>query len=117
MALVLALYARKRVGWAMGETMARQPMLSALGWHDPAPTWCITPIAARRCCRPISMPTTSARQADAGTPSWLASASASCNSNAEASPCQALPCMQARVRGRSAASFANVACVCGACAK
>ena len=43
------------------------------------------------------------------------SASASARSKAEPLPWKALPCMQASVRGSSAASFSSVARVCGAC--
>ena len=47
-ALVLDLYARKRVGWTMSETMAAGvdglcALYVALGWRDPeAGPWCIT---------------------------------------------------------------------------
>jgi putative transposase len=51
LALVLDLYARKLVGWAMSETMPQELTLSALdvalGWRDPLPAWCITRTAGR----------------------------------------------------------------------
>lgn len=46
-----------------------------------------------------------------------ASASRRWRSSASPSPRHALPCMQASVPGPSAARWASVACVCGACAK
>ena len=50
-ALVLDLFARKLVGWAMSETMPQELTLCALdvalGWRDPMPAWCITRTAVR----------------------------------------------------------------------
>ncbi len=70
------------------------------------------PPEATRCrCRSLA-PRPSCRSAQRAAPT----ASARCRSSAPPSPRQALPCMQASVRGFSAASRSSVASVCGACA-